>query len=187
MSKRLFLLSIFGIVFGLITSSEALTAADSFVPVEPDFHAVETVPLPEPEPEPEPEAPAAPVMPQLANYTVTIQTAEIVAHNLSYYDIYKTEKLVYGHNSNNLLGSLAYRYAGETFTITEGGVTRNYRVAAVVTYAKTADGYLNGDPMLMGDIMRTAMGYDVALMTCAGTGYGNGDASHRLVVYADAI
>ena len=86
-----------------------------------------------------------------------------------------------------MLGDLAYRYVGEVITITEGGVIANYQVTDIVTYEKTADGYLNGDRGLMGRIMRSAMGHTVALMTCAGTSYGNGDASHRLVVYADAI
>ena len=54
-------------------------------------------------------------------------------------------------------------------------------------YQKTADGNLEGDPKLMGNIASTALGYDVALLTCAGTPYGNGDASHRLVVFANRI
>ena len=29
--------------------------------------------------------------------------------------------------------------------------------------------------------------YDMALMTCYGTSYGNGDASHRLVIFANMI
>ena len=29
--------------------------------------------------------------------------------------------------------------------------------------------------------------YDLALMTCYGTSYGNGDASHRLVVFANRL
>ena len=95
--------------------------------------------------------------------------------------------MIYGHNSAGLLGSLFYRYPGETITVTEGGVTSNYVVSAVATYAKTPDGRLEGDPGLMSSIANTAMGHDLALFTCAGTNYGNGDASHRLVVYADRI
>ena len=54
-------------------------------------------------------------------------------------------------------------------------------------YEKTADGYLNGDPYLMGDIVYGAMGHSVALMTCAGKMIYPNDATHRLVVYADAL
>ena len=192
MSKRLFLLFLFTVTFGLAASPDFLTAADAPLPISPDFHAVETVPLPEVEakPAPEivvPEVVSTPTVPQVANYTVTIYSSEMVAHNLSYSDIYKTGKLVYGHNSGNLLGNLSCRYVGEVFTITEGGVARNYVVSDIGLYEKTADGFLNGNKGLMGRIMRSALGHDVALMTCAGTSYGNGDASHRLVVYADAV
>lgn len=202
MGKRLFLLLIVGFM-GIINTPEILMATDSVVAENPVFNAVETVPLPEPEPEPAPEpksvsltvqyaAPVAgyatmPATPQITNYTVTVYSGTIVADNLSYYDIYKTNKLVYGHNSYNLLGNLSNRYVGETITITEGGVTQTYRVSDVVLYEKTSEGYLNHDRTLMGKIMRTALGHSVALMTCAGTSYGNGDASHRLVVYADAM
>ena len=202
MGKRLFLLLIVGFI-GIINTPEILMATDSVVAENPVFNAVETVPLPEPEPEPTPEpesvsltvqyaAPVAgyattPATPQITNYTVTVYSGTIVADNLSYYDIYKTNKLIYGHNSYNLLGNLSNRYVGETITITEGGVAQTYRVSDVVLYEKTSEGYLNHDRTLMGRIMRTAMGHSVALMTCAGTSYGNGDASHRLVVYADAI
>ena len=130
--------------------------------------------------------------PVVQNYAVSIYIGSAsefnnTANSLSYSNIYKFRKMVYGHNTANLLGSLAYRYPGEIISITEGGVTTNYRVAAVVTYAKTADGFLEGDKRLMKNIATTALGHDVALLTCAGTPYGNGDASHRLVVYADAV
>lgn len=195
MGNRLILLVIAGII-SLISSPTILTAADSVEVTGLDTAGVvETVPEPEPEPATEvayvPAAPAAGYVttvaaPQVANYTVTAYTGSIEV-NPSYSDIYKTNKLVYGHNSGALLGSLANRYVGEEFMITEGGVAYNYRVADIVVYEKTADGYLNGNARLMGTIMRTAMGHSIALMTCAGQMLGGGDATHRLVVYADAI
>ncbi len=189
MSKRLFLLFLLMMTLGLAASPDFLTAADAPMPISPDFRAVETVPLLETEVEsmPEPAVLWVDSLPQVANYTVTIYSGEMVAHNLSYSDIYKTGKLIYGHNSGNLLGNLSSRYVGETFTITEGGVARSYVVSDIGLYEKTADGFLNGNRGLMGRIMRSAMGHDVALMTCAGTAYANGDASHRLVIYADAV
>ena len=108
-----------------------------------------------------------------------------LASNLSYGDIYKFQKLVYAHNSSNLLGSLAYRYEGELITITEGAEATTYRVSAKVLYERTADGNLNGDKALMRDIAYNALGHDMALMTCAGTPNGHGGASHRLGIYAD--
>ena len=126
---------------------------------------------------------AAPVV---VNYTVTryIGSAKEyndTAYNLSYGDIYKFRKMIYGHNTGNLLGSLRSRYVGETITVTEGGVTKNYRVASVSTYTR------DEVAKLMNKIANSAMGHDVALLTCAGNSLGNGDATHRLVVLADAL
>ena len=201
MAKRLFLLFLASFT-GIIGSPEFLMASDSFMAATPEFNAVETI-LPEPEPEPElasepgstpvvvnytaPVAGYQPAAPKMKNYTVTIQTNRMIADNLSYYDIYKFKKLIYGHNSGNLLGNLGSLAIGEVFTITEGGVTKNYRVADKVTYRKTADGYLENDKSLMRQIAYDAMGHSVALMTCAGQPLGGGDATHRLVIYADAI
>ena len=187
MGKRLFLL-LFAVMMGTISSSGILTAADTVEVTGLATTGVETVILPEVEPEPEMPvvlaASYAPAVPRVANYTVTGYSGEITLNPVG---IMKTGDLIYGHNSWDLMGSLSARYAGEMFTITEGGVVQNYRVVAVVTYEKTADGYLNGDPYLMGDIAYGAMGHSVALMTCAGQMLGGGDATHRLVIYADAI
>ncbi len=198
MYKHLFLL-IFSAVMGITVMPDMLASADSFEPMGVDFRAVETVPLPEPEPEVAttaapvvyevPEVPA--YAPQRVNYTVTAYSGEILADGLSYYDIYKTGSLVYGHNSWNLLGNLSSLGVGSEFTITEGGAARAYRVANVVLFEKN-DGklQLNGQ----GSFMKTVAGaklygeqYDVAVMTCAGTALGNGDATHRLVVFTNAI
>ena len=196
MVKKVCLLFISSLIT-ILMSPSILTAADDVTVTSVNVaRSVETVPLPEPEPEPvvmtrAPQAgvPKAPVIP---NYTVSAYVGsrdEYVASyaNLSYSAIYKYNKMIYGHNTANLLGSLANRYVGETITITEGGVARNYRVSAKVYYNKTADGYLNGDPYLMNTIADSALGHDVAMMTCAGQMLGGGDATQRLVIYADAI
>lgn len=189
----IFILSIIGVI-----SAPEFLMADHISAKSPGADAVLTV-------EPKPVVKAEPVVaytapvaepvyvaPAMANYTVTrpiytISEYENTAYSLTYTDIYKFNKMIYGHNSWNLLGNLSGRYVGEVFTVTEGGVARQYRVAMVQIYQKTADGFLNGDKRLMGNIANTALGYDVALLTCAGTSYGNGDASHRLVVFANAI
>ena len=125
------------------------------------------------------------------NYTVTrvISTSEEYSAtytNLSFGDIYRFRKLIYGHNSSNLLGNLAYRTPGEIFTVTEGSSTVSYQVIAINIYDKTKDS-LNNDKYLMGRIVNSALGYDLALMTCAGTPLDGGDATQRLVVYANRI
>ena len=186
MGKRLFLLFI-GLVTGVVLSPKFLAATDSFVVKQPDFNAVETKEIIK-----EPEMQVAPIpqpapAPQMINYRITVTTGKMVVHNLSYSDIYKTGRLIYGHNTANLLGNLGSLGVGSTFLVTEGGVTTTYQVGNVALYQKTSDGFLDGKKNLMGQIMRSALGYDLAVMTCAGESYGNGDASHRLVVYANRI
>lgn len=127
----------------------------------------------------------------VANYNVTYYVGSkdefnAIAHSLSYYDIYRFKKMIYGHNSWNLLGNITERYIGEVFTVTEGGLTKSYRVANIAIYEKTADGNLEWDSRLMGRIAN-GNGHSISLLTCYGTSYGNGDASHRYVVYADEI
>ena len=125
------------------------------------------------------------------NYTVTSVVGSVsefisIHQNLSYSQIYRFESLVYGHNSANLLGNLGTLSPGEIFTITEGGVVQNYQVASVVYYQNTAEG-LNGDPTLMSQIAYGALGHSVAVMTCAGQMSSDGNASQRLVVFADLV
>lgn len=106
--------------------------------------------------------------------------------SLSYSDIYRFHKLVYGHNTANLFGSLASLTPGQTFTLNENSAITTYQVANTAYYTKTANG-LDGNPDLMRQLIFTAQGHSVALLTCAGTSDGHGDASHRLVIFADAI
>lgn len=190
--KKVFLILISSLIS--ITMSPSILAATDRVSLTglDDSDVVETVekveeaqPVIAKAPEAGAEPAAAKVVAQIKSYTVNIFSDTIVMDCGG--SICKTGKLVYAHNSANLLGNLSGIAIGEIFNVTENGVTTSYRVADKVTYAKTSDGYLENDPYLMGKIKNTAMGHNMALMTCAGVSYGNGDASHRLVVYADAI
>ncbi len=123
------------------------------------------------------------------NYTVTVHSGSIVEHP-SYSDIYKTSKLLYAHNSSNLFGNLKSLGIGSTFTVTDSGTTKTYVVSDKVTFEKN-HGLLqiNGSGNYMGRVTYSA-GYgngnhSLALMTCAGTSLGGGDATHRLVIFAD--
>ena len=213
MAKRLFLL-LFSALIGIINAPEILMASDEFdLSGLSNAGIVETVPVVE-EPVVDTSVPeetaiessaanvaesagqevyyAQVVVPQKVNYTVSFYINNKreymnTAYNLSYDGLYKFKKMIYGHNSWNLLGNLANRYVGEVFTVTEGGAVRDYQVMAIQVYQKTADGNLENDPGLMNNIATTALGYDLALFTCYGTSYGNGDASHRLVVFANAV
>ncbi len=215
MAKRLFLM-LFSAVMGITFVPEALARADTFTVAAVEFRAVETVASETNTSEADgteadaartdinsgeastaiapTEATAAATTSQISapvNYAITkiVNSQDeyvALASSLSYNDIYRYQKLVYAHNSAGLLGNLSARYVGEIFTITEAGATRTYRVADVQLYERTADGRLNGTPKLMNKIVKTALGHDVAIMTCAGTPDGRGGASHRLVVFADA-
>ena len=133
------------------------------------------------------------------DYTVTRYTGAGIASlekTPTYRDIYRTGNLVYAHNSSNLFGNLKTLGIGSTFTLTENGVTTTYRVSGVEYYKKVA---VNGGEDLakcsglsdncsgywMNSIVKNALYHNVALMTCAGQSYGNGDASHRLIILAD--
>ncbi len=207
MAKRLFLL-LFSALIGIINAPEILMASDDFnLSGLSNVGIVETVPIVE-EPEPEfsgnnvsavataePSVEAVePVIwaPRAVNYTVsfyinTKREYADTAYSLRYDGLYKFKKMIYGHNSWDLLGNLANRYVGEIITVTEGGITKDYQVMAVQVYRKTEDGNLENDPGLMNNIATTALGYDMALFTCYGTSYGNGDASHRIAVFVNAV
>ena len=209
MGKRLFLLLFIGLM-GISLTPDFLSADDYFPIKNPEFHAVETkIPEPEPVPEPAPEpvkiivrqtaakqaatAAITPPTPQKVNYTVSYYVgspAEFnsIALNLSYNGLYKYRKMIYGHNSGNLLGNLSNRKVGEIITITENGIVKNYQIASIRTFRKTEDQHLENDPNLMTNIANTALGHDIALFTCAGRVLGkSGDATHRLVVFANQI
>lgn len=99
-------------------------------------------------------------------------------------------KLLYGHNSGAVFGGLQYLSVGSTFTVTRNNVTTTYRIASMTTYEKSELSTMEARcnyKSLMQLIRDKAMGHDVALMTCAGTVFSDGDATHRLVILADSI
>ena len=111
------------------------------------------------------------------------------------------EHFLYGHNTSAVFDVLYGVRIGEVFTVVYNGYTTTYQVRDVVIYRKTGDTTLqvddvnsgiNGEDVPMkyvakGQEKYMGVQYDIALMTCYGTSYGNGDASHRLVIFADAI
>lgn len=208
MAKRLFLLLIICFIEVILTPSFLM--ADNFLTKSPGYTAVLTVPPEIVKNETFVKKPSnvakntsvamtsrvatlvVQAAPAKASYTVsyhigTVEEFNAVANNLSYSGLYKFKKMIYGHNSSNLLKNLANRYVGEVITITDGGIARDYIVTSVQKYRKTSDMGLDGDPTLMSRIATSALGNDIALFTCAGTLYRNGDASHRLVIFANAI
>ena len=107
-------------------------------------------------------------------------------------------KFIYGHNSSAVFGNLKNLRVGvDTFTVTLNGVTSTYRIVNKVIYDYELGG--NGALRLNGDISinymnRTAKArdnnnvqYDLALMTCHGQSLGSGNATQRLVLFANKI
>lgn len=198
MARSLFLIiiSMIGTVLGGMTNLMATdeVAISGLNPAA----IVETVPLPAPEPVPAeseqlPAAPAAganiaPVT--ITNYTVThivgsTKEFNAIATNLSYSDIYKFHKMVYGHNTSNLLLSLTNKYVGDTITVTENGVTTAYQIVwrqeMYKLSATELQGRTDGRTYRMIDIADALDTYDLALETCSG--YGN--TPYRWVLFAN--
>ena len=125
---------------------------------------------------------------QFGNHTLEIRNVDSTTVNSGNH-VNKIGKLLYGHNSATVFGDLQTLSLGETFTVTENNLVTTYQITAITLYEKNPDGrlQLNGSGNYMKAIRDKALGHDIALMTCAGTSYGNQDASHRLVIFADTI
>ena len=97
------------------------------------------------------------------------------------------EKFLYGHNSSAVFGGLVNLNEGGRFTVRINGVTKTYAVVEKVIYEKASATSLrlNGKDYSMSAIVKGRGKYNMVLMTCYGVSYGNGDASHRLVIYAN--
>ena len=101
------------------------------------------------------------------------------------------DKFLYGHNSAAVFGGLKNLSVGNIFSVTQNGKTTNYRIAKIVTFEKngsklqlnSAGSYMNA----VASAKFQGKNYALSIMTCAGKSYGNGDASHRLVIFADQI
>lgn len=193
MAKRLFLLTIISLL-EVILAPYALMAADSFEVKEPAFNAVETVV----------ESIASvvvvePVYVAPANsITIAGRTIEIVQVGSTAVDsgnhVNKYgDRFLYGHNSGAVFGGLVNVGVGSVFAVSDGGVATNYRVMDVIIYEKNmSNGLLqiNGAGNYMKPVANArgnGVQYDLSVMTCYGTMYGGGDASHRLVIFANAI
>ena len=110
---------------------------------------------------------------------------------------------LYGHNTANVFGGLSGMNIGDYFTVTLGGQTRTYQVVNSDLQTKSHfEGEVIRKTAVSGMTVLTKMKmmkaitaygeyngayYDYILMTCAGTSYGNGDASHRLILMANEV
>ncbi len=161
----------------------------------------EPAPTPTPAPEPEPVQPATqPDHIEVAGKWVNVYNVDSTALDAgnSVYRFINTAKgydgrFLYGHNSNNVFGGLKNLDIGSTFTLTLDNTTVTYRVSNIVIFEKnqsTGKLTLNGEGSYMNSVARAKHNgaqYDLSLMTCHGTALGHGDATHRLVIFANRI
>ncbi|MBO7561240.1 sortase [Candidatus Saccharibacteria bacterium] len=102
-------------------------------------------------------------------------------------------RFLYGHNSSNVFGGLKNLSIGNIFTVTLNNETVTYRIAEKVVFEKnqeTGKLTLNGAGSHMNNVARAKYNgtqYDLSIMTCHGQSLGHGDATHRLVIFANRI
>ncbi|MBR2803383.1 sortase [Candidatus Saccharibacteria bacterium] len=203
MSKIVAFLALMAGFLGLLTNPSALSASDTVQIVGiSNLGVVETI-VPEPEPEVEEVKVATIVAAPVAGVAYEYAEPEgisIGGRVIPIYDVDSTVydagnhvnrfgKLLYGHNSGAVFARLNELGVGSTFTIREGGEAITYVVAEVAMFEKNQENgrlQIDGSGNYMNSVAK-AWGHSVALMTCAGTPLGGGDATHRLVVFADAL
>ncbi len=214
MAKRLFLLLICSFI-GIVNGPKFLSTTDVVKITNLDtINIVETQILPDLEPEPEPEtiqvAEVASAIEPSLSYQEPIVLAPsnsiaVAGRVIRIEDVPDTtidagdhvnkygDRFFYGHNSAEVFGGLLNLGIGNIFTIAYGGISTNYQVNKVVIYEKNVSSgklQLNGAGNYMWSVANArseGVQYNVSLMTCYGTSYGNGDASHRLVIFANAV
>lgn len=215
MLKRLVIM-LFSSFLGIIGAPEVLMASENYAPIglnsEKMVETIQVVEEPsveEPVVEEPIAAPApvyyAPVVPanriEVGGRTIEMIDSNDTKNDAGRYAARYNEHFIYGHNSATVFDILYRVGVGSTFSITYGGVTTTYQIKNIIIYRKTGDTTLrvddrnsdiDGEDVKMGFVADgqekyNGRRYSIALMTCYGESYGNGDASHRLVVFANAI
>ena len=153
------------------------------------------------EPAPEPVKPVTqPDHIQIAGNWVNVYNVDstaLDAGNSVYRFINNTKgydgRFLYGHNSSKVFGGLKNLSNGATFTVTLNNETVTYKIVEKVIFEKnqeTGKLTLNGAGSYMNNVARAKYNgsqYDLSIMTCHGQSLGHGDATHRLVIFANRI
>ncbi|MDO4508273.1 MAG: hypothetical protein Q4B65_02755, partial [Candidatus Saccharibacteria bacterium] len=156
--KKMLSLFLLSFLTWLISCGESLSASNPVIFTDLDqSKVVETIIKPEPtitenvEVQPTPTATIsyAPAPATLVSAPIRTNYIEIIGRSLNIVNVSnpaensgdhvnKVGKLYYGHNSRAVFGNLIYTHPGETFKITENGVTSTYRISRVDIYEKNA-------------------------------------------------
>ena len=211
MAKSLFLFIISGLMT-LAWTPEILMADNFELKRLPDFDDVETVIEVKPiEPVAEPAttqtvatpravAVSRPVAPQPVVQASAPSYANSISINGKYLELVhvsnpainaerhvnKYNKMFYGHNSPEVFKGIENV---SEFSVTENGIVSRYRVMEKHTFEKHSATALslNGQVYTMASLANYAWGYDAIVVTCAGQSLGNGDATHRLLLFVNKI
>lgn len=98
--------------------------------------------------------------------------------------VYNT-RFIYGHNSSDTFGFLKNLSVGTEFSVTLNGTTKRYKITKKDTLTREA--FSNSSTRRQVYTASFGGSFDLSIMTCAGTNYGNGDASHRLIIQASRV
>ena len=103
-------------------------------------------------------------------------------------------RFLYGHNSTTVFVGLKNLKIGSTFTVRLDGEQNTYKITKIIIFNKNvAKGTieLTGDSTnYMGQVAKAKFKgtqYDLSIMTCHGQSLGGGDATERLVIFANKI
>ncbi|MDR0979743.1 MAG: hypothetical protein LBM12_01145 [Candidatus Nomurabacteria bacterium] len=158
-------------------------------------------------PEVEQPAPSTPKVSKSCPWSMTIGDNELCItatddlrddprRGVKNYDGQFGEDFLFAHNTKEQFGPLL---KAQTFSITKNGKTEQYQIVKTEIVCDAANINNNGKekqkydctgnqyPELdMAEVIQHT-GYDFSLMTCYGKMLGSGDASHRVVAYANKI
>ena len=128
---------------------------------------------------------------QIGGNSIPIQKTNTTKENASYPVVWHYQhstggKMLYGHNSANVFGVLSNLPVGTVFSVTVDGTTVNYQIQhkEIVTKYQYETGAMLD---YIFDGIYNGAKYDLNLTTCAGSLTDGGDATHRLIVFANRI
>ena len=109
--------------------------------------------------------------------------------------LFSGKSFLFGHRSSSIFSELFNLSTGSTITITLNDISKQYVVSRIDLEARVDLDDDNPDTeadnayrrRIYNGVDKNGRKHSFALMTCAGTSLGGGDAIHRLLVFVDEI